>query len=37
MSARSPLPYIIGSEEYNHDDSCGLVTGNEWLWPNLPI
>ncbi|XP_078157519.1 uncharacterized protein LOC144553291 isoform X3 [Carex rostrata] len=26
MSTRSPLPYIIGSEEYNHDDSCGLVT-----------
>ncbi|CAN6219249.1 unnamed protein product [Urochloa humidicola] len=25
MSTYSPLPHIIGSEEYNHDNSCGLA------------
>ncbi|KAF0905986.1 hypothetical protein E2562_009007, partial [Oryza meyeriana var. granulata] len=25
MSAYGPLPHIIGSEEYNHDNSCGLA------------
>ncbi|KAJ1291450.1 hypothetical protein BS78_02G316100 [Paspalum vaginatum] len=24
-ACHSPLPHIIGSEEYNHDDSCGLA------------
>ncbi|KAJ3670262.1 hypothetical protein LUZ60_010586 [Juncus effusus] len=44
MSAHNPLPYIIGSEEYTHDDSCGLSTdefalGNsrdEFNWINEP-
>ncbi|KAL6656775.1 hypothetical protein ACP70R_004555 [Stipagrostis hirtigluma subsp. patula] len=25
MSTHGPLPHIIGSEEYNHDHSCGLA------------
>ncbi|CAN6211999.1 unnamed protein product [Urochloa humidicola] len=25
MSTYNPLPHIIGSEEYNHDNSCGLA------------
>nr|CAB3458340.1 unnamed protein product [Digitaria exilis] len=25
MSTYSPLPHIIGSEEYNHDNSCGVA------------
>lgn len=25
MSTYGPLPHIIGSEEYNHDNSCGLA------------
>ncbi|TVU38413.1 hypothetical protein EJB05_11781 [Eragrostis curvula] len=25
MSTHGPLPHIIGSEEYNHDNSCGLA------------
>lgn len=25
MSAYGPLPHIIGSEEYIHDNSCGLA------------
>ncbi|XP_062190511.1 uncharacterized protein LOC133893499 [Phragmites australis] len=25
MSTNGPLPHIIGSEEYNHDNSCGLA------------
>ncbi|XP_058088360.1 uncharacterized protein LOC131235148 isoform X2 [Magnolia sinica] len=27
-SARGPLPHIIGSEEYIHDNSCGLAIDN---------
>ncbi|OEL27100.1 hypothetical protein BAE44_0011878 [Dichanthelium oligosanthes] len=25
LTRQSPLPHIIGSEEYNHDNSCGLA------------
>uniref|UniRef100_A0A1D1XM07 WASH complex subunit FAM21 n=1 Tax=Anthurium amnicola TaxID=1678845 RepID=A0A1D1XM07_9ARAE len=34
-SVRGPLPHIIGSEEYIHDNSCGLIGPNDLFNPNL--
>jgi hypothetical protein len=31
MSTYSPLPHIIGSEEYNHDNSCGLAGNTDFF------
>ncbi|KAK3127401.1 hypothetical protein QOZ80_7AG0572800 [Eleusine coracana subsp. coracana] len=31
MSTYGPLPHIIGSEEYNHDNSCGLADDGQHL------
>ncbi|XP_077243283.1 uncharacterized protein LOC143883850 isoform X2 [Tasmannia lanceolata] len=35
-SARSPLPHIIGSEEYIHDNSCGL-TNEDFISGTAPL
>ncbi|CAL5072126.1 unnamed protein product [Urochloa decumbens] len=37
MSTYNPLPHIIGSEEYNHDNSCGLaddaqIVADDFSW-----
>jgi hypothetical protein len=32
MSTYSPLPHIIGSEEYNHDNSCGLAGNTDFFF-----
>ncbi|XP_073006166.1 uncharacterized protein [Typha latifolia] len=34
MSAHSMLPHVIGSEEYIHDNTCGLT--DDFTSPNLP-